>query len=730
MQKYSNVVQDRQGRAIAGAKVTVNVLGGGLASLYSDNGVTVIDNPLTTNSVGHFEFYAADGRYSLSISVANVVTATETDILLEDPADGSAALAAPSGSSKVGFQQSGTGAVARTVQDELRDRLSVRGFITTTVDGTTSNQSGIANAVAEAMARGAELFWPAGTYVSDANIPNFHSVRHAGPGVIKRGASLFYVQIRDGQTNTIFVANDGSTANDGLSVSQPTKLANAFTALKNYGPVLSGTWRVLHAAGTYSASDFAQINDLTSTNYLQVIGPDVAFGVPTVIYDMNGSTSSYAMWFGGRMQIKLADIKFINCTTGGALAAAVVLDNGPKAWVRNVHIDNCPGYAFNANINTRILVEGGIYNACQYGIKVYNSVATIGYNAQRVRMSNCITGILIQKSYSHTDYVDYDNCAYGIQSQLGAHTTNYYCTFNNVARPWEAGATSTISTENATYTGTSPTTGRSRTGPFAEDTETTYRFENQFHTVGVNGRSCYGYTDWVVPVVKFQYSKDGGATGFNLSNFAACTAVWESATSTYLGLAAASAFNTGIWFGDETHAQRGEIKQNNGSLLFAFSNSNAFRMRSTDLAPFTDNAKTNGTASLRWSVVYAGTGTINTSDENEKEQVQDIEAAVLRAVRNVDFKQFKFKDAVAAKGDGARWHFGVIAQQIKQAFEAEGIDPFAYGVLCYDEWPEQPEILADEENGIAYEPYRPAGNRYGVRYDELLCLKLAAMESA
>jgi hypothetical protein len=141
--------------------------------------------------------------------------------------------------------------------------------------------------------------------------------------------------------------------------------------------------------------------------------------------------------------------------------------------------------------------------------------------------------------------------------------------------------------------------------------------------------------------------------------------------------------------------------------------------------PGADNTQTLGEAATRWSVVYAGTGAINTSDEDEKQQVQPIYAAALRAVRRVNLVQFKFNDAVERKGDGARWHFGVIAQQVREAFEAEGLDAFAYGLLCYDEWPDQPEVLSDDSTVLT--PYRPAGNRYGVRYEELFALKLAAL---
>ena len=145
------------------------------------------------------------------------------------------------------------------------------------------------------------------------------------------------------------------------------------------------------------------------------------------------------------------------------------------------------------------------------------------------------------------------------------------------------------------------------------------------------------------------------------------------------------------------------------------------------LRPRTDSAYTLGAASRRWTTVYATTATINTSDEREKEQIQDINAAVLRAWGNVEYQQFKFKDAVLKKGGGARWHVGLVAQRVKEAFEAEGVDPFAYGILCYDEWDEQQEVTEDGV-GVVQE-FQAAGNRYGIRYEEALALECAYLRS-
>lgn len=162
--------------------------------------------------------------------------------------------------------------------------------------------------------------------------------------------------------------------------------------------------------------------------------------------------------------------------------------------------------------------------------------------------------------------------------------------------------------------------------------------------------------------------------------------------------------------------------------------------------PQGDNTQSSGVPSNRWSVVYAGTGSISTSDSREKqdvEQISDAELRVATAVRKL-LRKFRFKDAIAAKGDAARIHFGAIAQEVIVAFEAEGLDAMRYGVVCYDEWDEEwvthPALYRDSEivdaDGKAVrvlvqdawqEKVREAGNRYGIRYDELLVFIIAAM---
>jgi hypothetical protein len=143
--------------------------------------------------------------------------------------------------------------------------------------------------------------------------------------------------------------------------------------------------------------------------------------------------------------------------------------------------------------------------------------------------------------------------------------------------------------------------------------------------------------------------------------------------------------------------------------------------------PTTDNTANLGGASNRWATVYAGTGAINTSDEREKQDITDLDAAEKRvavALKGL-VKKFRFKDSVAVKGDNARIHVGVIAQEVISAFQAEGLDPMRYAIVCYDEWDANDAVLGEDDQVIS--PARQAGNLYGVRYEELLAFIIAAL---
>lgn len=140
------------------------------------------------------------------------------------------------------------------------------------------------------------------------------------------------------------------------------------------------------------------------------------------------------------------------------------------------------------------------------------------------------------------------------------------------------------------------------------------------------------------------------------------------------------------------------------------------------IRPSADNSFACGTTNYRFAQFSAATGTINTSDAREKTEPLPIDDLVLDAWGDVQLVCFQWLDAIRRKGqDLARWHFGVIAQQVRDAFLAHGLDGTRYGLLCYDEWLETPEVL--DEDGTVLQAAQSSGNRWGIRADQCLFLE-------
>lgn len=183
--------------------------------------------------------------------------------------------------------------------------------------------------------------------------------------------------------------------------------------------------------------------------------------------------------------------------------------------------------------------------------------------------------------------------------------------------------------------------------------------------------------------------------------------------------------------------------------------------------PSVDATKSVGLPQYRFSIVYASTGTINTSDVTTKTFL-DIEQAEKDAAGEIKgmMRKFQFNDAIAEKGaDKARYHFGVGAQYVRDVLVNHGLDPDMYAFLCYDKWEDEyediyedveverevagkadvPVIINGEQVGtrrvdITYMAkvteqratgekrlVRKAGELYGIRYDELICFIISSL---
>ena len=140
-----------------------------------------------------------------------------------------------------------------------------------------------------------------------------------------------------------------------------------------------------------------------------------------------------------------------------------------------------------------------------------------------------------------------------------------------------------------------------------------------------------------------------------------------------------------------------------------------------------DNQVDLGYSSARFDDIFATNGTIQTSDRNEKQDIAELseaESRVAVACKGL-LRKFKWRDAVASKGNDARTHFGIIAQDLQDAFTAEGLDAGDYAMFISTTWWEHNgedfEIQSDAPEGAVEK------TRLGVRYPELLAFIIAAI---
>ena len=107
-----------------------------------------------------------------------------------------------------------------------------------------------------------------------------------------------------------------------------------------------------------------------------------------------------------------------------------------------------------------------------------------------------------------------------------------------------------------------------------------------------------------------------------------------------------------------------------------------------------------GNGSHRWAVVYAKTGSINTSDRNEKNTIADIDPEQAeKLIMGLKPSTFKFND-----GTSGRTHWGLISQDIEELLPQIGMSDLDFAGFIKtpkteDYYEGVPETVTDEETG-------------------------------
>jgi hypothetical protein len=147
-----------------------------------------------------------------------------------------------------------------------------------------------------------------------------------------------------------------------------------------------------------------------------------------------------------------------------------------------------------------------------------------------------------------------------------------------------------------------------------------------------------------------------------------------------------------------------------------------------------------GSSSNSFDDVYATGGVTTSSDRTLKQDIETLSEAERRvavACKGL-LRKYRLISRVEEKGDDARIHFGIIAQDLEDAFTAEGLDAGRYGMFTCTDWWEGEETRTLEDGtedtytGKFYDEETAPEDSVkhtirGVRYSELLAFIIAAL---
>lgn len=619
------------------------------------------------------------------------------------------------GDALIGVRQPFPGTAGRTQHSKNADFISLGDFPGAVADGVTNVDLCVSAAEAAAASLGiTSIYLPPGNWAVSGNFA--FSCRYWGAGA-------FVYSGRGTVTFTGTGLNDLSVTGTAIGVRPLTVFVEATTTGSPNG------YRFSVDGGVTWVSTFTEIlpGDIEVTTPLVMTTAPQAIshtGVSISWGSVNGHTTGNRWTFTLRPNPKVIDA-----------GNAIVMRNQVAAWIDG---DRSVGFGQN------VMGKGRSISFENVGVGVdvlednqtgYGNVA-VGVRAGQKNIDGFLNTYM--GTWAGRDCTSGDgNTAIGAYSQIVTTTGGYNTSVGNDALSFPNAGSENVAVGVQALHGND----ENQTGGWTPQRNTAVGVQAMRDVENAANCSVVGFS--VAPVAK-------SITALSALGYNAYANLTTGNNNTGLGTQAGSSITTGsgnlfLGFGAGLNGlqkvdavntfaigQNAYTTTNNTGVIGNSSTTDIFMWG--NWKPQVDNGQDIGSALARMRTIYAGTGTINTSDERLKTDIRSLSEAERRVALQLKGRigAFKFLDAIEDKGDGARWHFGIGAQTVAAAFSAEGLDATHYGLFCYDEWPEewaqwdaQPDATPPREAGRKL--MREAGNRYGVRYDELAMFILAAL---
>lgn len=148
--------------------------------------------------------------------------------------------------------------------------------------------------------------------------------------------------------------------------------------------------------------------------------------------------------------------------------------------------------------------------------------------------------------------------------------------------------------------------------------------------------------------------------------------------------------------------------------------SNACIMGTTTCRPITSGGADLGSSSYFWGEVFAKKGSINTSDANQKHDINKLDEKYEELFMSLQPVSYMFND-------GDRIHIGAISQSVKDSMDKVGLSDLEFAGFCRDLKEDIPTV---DEDGNEITEFSDEDYNYALRYSEFIMLNTHMIQKA